>query len=358
MNDSYANRYARQTRFGPIGEDGQRLIQAAKVTVLGCGALGTVAAEILARAGVGQLQLIDRDVVEWSNLQRQSLFDESDARQGRSKAAAAADRLGSINSQIQVQPIVTDVTPMNMESLLGETDLVIDATDNFSIRFLLNDWSLKHRTAWVHGGCVGATGQVHLFDGLGRPCFRCLIPTPPSAGAIATCDTAGVVGSATHFIASLQATEAIKWISGNRKQVRSSVLSVDLWENRIREIQIPQSLSTDCRACGKQEFDFLDGRIGGTDDGTTILCGRGAVQIASVSSQTDKREGDNKRLDLAAIAQQWQPLGQVHQTPFFIRIELANEEADRLTLFRDGRVIVDGTEDPSIARVIRDRYLG
>jgi adenylyltransferase/sulfurtransferase len=160
------------------------------------------------------------------------------------------------------------------------------------------------------------------------------------------------------LIASLQATEAIKWISGNRKQVRSSVLSVDLWENRIREIRIPESLSKDCRACGSQEFDFLDGRLGGTDDGTTILCGRGAVQIASVPSQTGKREEDNKRLDLAAIAQQWQSLGQVHRTAFFIRVELVNEDADRLTLFRDGRVIVDGTEDPSIARVIRDRYLG
>ena len=351
MKDTSANRYARQIRFDPIGAGGQKSISHSSVSVLGCGALGTVAAEILARAGVGRLRIIDRDVVEWSNLQRQALFDESDATLGRSKSAAAADRLVEINSEINVEPIVADVIAQNIESLLIDSDLVIDATDNFSVRFLLNDWSLKHQTAWVHGGCVGATGQIRLFDGKGKPCFRCLVPTPPPAGSVATCDTAGVVGSATHVIASLQATEAIKWISGNRDQVRSKVLSVDLWENRIREIDIPASLSSDCRACGAGELDFLSGQVGSVDDGATVMCGRGAVQIAAASDQPVS-------INLNSLADQWSKVGQVQRTPFFIRMDLAETDADQLTVFRDGRVIVDGTEDQAIARTIRDRYLG
>ena len=352
MKDSSANRYARQIRFDRIGVDGQKSISAATIAMLGCGALGTVAAEILSRAGVGNLRIIDRDVVEWSNLQRQALFDESDARDGRSKSDAAAARIAKINSDIHVEPIVADVTPSNIESLLVGCDLVIDATDNFSIRFLLNDWSLKHQTAWVHGGCVGATGQIRLFDGLGTPCFRCLVPSPPPTGSVATCDTAGVVGSATHLIASLQATEALKWISGNRDQVQKKVLSIDLWDNRIREIDIPRLLSKDCPACSKRDFRFLQGDLGSADDGTTVLCGRDAVQLAAGMS------ADDDSVDLASLANRWSKIGQVQQTRFFIRMNLSDVEAERITLFRDGRVIIDGTEEPAIARTIRDRYLG
>lgn len=352
MKDSSANRYARQIRFDPIGADGQELISSANVSLLGCGALGTVAAEILARAGVGNLRIIDRDVVEWSNLQRQALFDENDAKLGRSKSAAAASRIAEINSGIKVEPVVADVTALNIESLLMNSDLVIDATDNFSIRFLLNDWSLKNKTAWVHGGCVGASGQIRLFDGQGKPCFRCLVPNPPPAGSVATCDTAGVVGSATHLIASLQATEAIKWISGSRDQVRSKVLSIDLWDNRIREIDISKSLSENCPACQKGRYEFLYGDSSSIDDGTTVLCGRDAVQIAATSN------GINDLIDLESIADRWVKISSVQRTPFFVRMPLDDSEARRITLFRDGRVIVDGTEDPAIARTIRDRYLG
>ena len=352
MKDSSANRYARQIRFDRIGVDGQKSISTATIAVLGCGALGTVAAEILARSGVGNLRIIDRDVVEWSNLQRQALFDEQDANEGRSKSDAAASRIAEINSDIHVEPMVADVTASNIESLLADCDLVIDATDNFSIRFLLNDWSLKNQTAWVHGGCVGASGQVRLFDGMGTPCFRCLVPSPPPAGSVATCDTAGVVGSATHLIASLQATEALKWISGNRTEVRTKVLSIDLWDNRIREIDIPKSLSKDCPACSKREFSFLQGDLASVDDGTTVLCGRDAVQLAAAFSENDQS------IDLASLADRWGKIGKVQQTRFFIRMNLSDAEAQRITLFRDGRVIIDGTEEPAIARTIRDRYLG
>ena len=193
MSNSPNDRYARQIQFAPIGAEGQQLLTQARVAVLGCGALGSVAAEILARAGVGRLRLIDRDVVEWTNLQRQSLFDQRNAVEGTAKAQAAAQRLASINDAIEIEPLVSDVTPDNISEILNDSDLVIDGTDHFAIRFLINDWSLATSTPWVHGGCVGAIGQVMLFTGKGNPCFRCVVPEPPPIEAIETCDTAGVV---------------------------------------------------------------------------------------------------------------------------------------------------------------------
>ena len=249
--DSNTNRYARQIQFAPIGDNGQKGIASATVAVLGCGALGTVAAEILARAGVGRLRVVDRDVVEWTNLQRQSLFDERDAIEGRSKAAAASERLSEINGSIEVEPLVVDVTSGNIGTILSGVNMVIDAADNFAIRFLLNDWALSTSTPWVHGGCIGASGQVRLFEGDGAPCFRCLVPEPPPAAAVDTCDTAGVIGSATHLVASLQATEAIKWLSGNREAVRDGLLSIDLWSNRIREVKLSPVISSECPACAR-----------------------------------------------------------------------------------------------------------
>ncbi len=281
-NESDSNRYARQVQFAPIGPEGQRLIESADVAVLGCGALGTVAAEILVRAGVGRVRLIDRDVVEWTNLQRQSLFCEDDAATGRAKADAAAASLVRINSTVKTEPFVVDVTVDNIRRLLADVDLVIDAADNFAIRFLLNDWSLATNTPWVHGGCVGATGQVRLFSGAGSPCFRCIVPEVPPASAVQTCDTAGVLGAATHLVASLQAAEAFKWLSGNRAAIRDSILSVDLWQNRMREIGIDPSSSAECPACGG-DYTFLNGT--GMRQAEEVLCGRHAVQIRRISSQ-------------------------------------------------------------------------
>jgi adenylyltransferase/sulfurtransferase len=308
--------------------------------------LGSVAAEILARAGVGTLRLIDRDVVEWTNLQRQSLYTEQDAQEGLSKADAACQRLAAINRTITVVPLVADVNSHNIGEVLGQVDFVVDAADNFLLRFLLNDWTLKNRTPWVHGGCVGATGQVKLFSGLGSPCFRCLVPEPPAAAAVDTCDTAGVVGSATHVIASLQATEAIKWLSGNRDAVRKTLLSVDLWHNRIRELSIPESICQACRACGKGHYDFLDGSRAIESEAVSVLCGRDAVQI-----QTSSRS-----IDLARLAQRWQSIGTVQQTPFFVR--LRPDDIHSLTVFRDGRAVITGTDQISEARVLCDRFIG
>jgi adenylyltransferase/sulfurtransferase len=347
MNDSQSNRYARQIQFAPIGADGHDRIAASRVAVLGCGALGTVAAEVLVRAGVGDLRLIDRDVVEWTNLQRQSLYIEQDAIDGRSKADAACERLAAINSSISVQPIVADVSSSNIRGFLEDVDLVIDAADNFLIRFLLNDWSLSTATPWVHGGCIGASGQVMLFSGNGSPCFRCLVPEPPPASAVDTCDTAGVVGSATHLIASLQATEAIKWLSGNQSAVRETLLSVDLWSNRIRELKISSAIAQQCLACSRRELEFLDGSRAVESETAAVLCGRDAVQINN-ASETD--------VDLDRMARRWEGIGRVQSTPFFVR--LFPDDDHSLTLFRDGRVVVTGTSEISEARSLCDRFVG
>ncbi len=340
------NRYARQIQFAPIGVGGQQLIAEADVAVVGCGALGTVVAEILTRAGVGRLRLIDRDVVEWTNLQRQSLFDENDARQGNSKAQASAECLARINGSIEIEPIVLDLTVDNIARTLDGVDLVVDATDNFAIRFLLNDWSLSTSTPWVHGGCVGATGQVLLFSGNGMPCFRCLVTEPPPPSSVQTCDTAGVIGSATHLIASLQATEVIKWISGNRDAVRGKLLSVDLWNNRIRELGIDTGLSQRCPACVDHRLEFLDAMRGTSIDQAGVLCGRDAVQIQGSAGV---------RIDFPQMAGRWQTLGRVQATPFFIRLHL---EENTLTLFRDGRAVITGTTEIGHAKTLYSRYVG
>ena len=339
------NRYARQIHFAPICENGQRLISSSNVAILGCGALGTVVAEILARAGVGSLRLIDRDVVEWSNLQRQALFDEQDAKEGNAKALAAAKRLSQINSDVQVQAQVVDVGADNIGSTLGQADMIVDASDNFSLRFLLNDWSLKETTPWVHGGCIGAMGQVRLFTGVGAPCLRCFLPEPPPADTVATCETAGVVGSATHMIASLQATEVIKWISGNRDAVRTEMLSIDLWNNRIREVGVDPRPVDPCPACTQGRLEFLDGSRSRADR-ASVLCGRDAVQI---SGQT------HEAVDLPRVAEKWRGIGRVQTNPFFVRLHL---EDQTLTLFRDGRAVVGGTTEIREARIVYDRYMG
>jgi adenylyltransferase/sulfurtransferase len=258
---------------------------------------------------------------------------------------AAAERLSQINSAVKVQPCVIDVTPDNIGRTLDQTDLVVDATDNFSVRFLLNDWSLQTATAWVHGGCIGATGQVRLFTGLGSPCLRCFLPHPPPADTVATCETAGVVGSATHLIASLQATEVLKWISGNRDAARTELLSIDLWSNRIREIAVDPRLSRQCPACAAGRLEFLEGSRGRADL-ANVLCGRDAVQI---SGQTDDS------VDLSRVAEKWQGLGRVQTNPFFVRLHLDDRT---LTLFRDGRAVVGGTTEIGQARIIYDRYVG
>ena len=312
--------------------------------MIGCGALGSVAAEILARAGVGRIRIIDRDVVQWSNLQRQSLFTEADAQQAVAKADAAERHLSQINSDITIESVVTDLVPSNFDPQVGKVDLVIDAVDNFMLRFLLNDWSLHTATAWVHGGCVGASGQVRLFDGQGGPCFRCLVPTPPPASAVQTCDTAGVLGPATHAIAALQAVEAIKWLSGNHDAINTQVQSFDLWANRHREIELPPSIRNGCVACDQRQFDYLHGDAGAGMESAAVMCGRDSVQLSG-----------NGPTDLSLIREKWTSMGEVNATKFFVRLTVDDYS---LTVFRDGRILVDGTNDISRAKTIADQYIG
>ena len=335
------DRYLRQSQFDPIGSDGQAQIETARVAILGCGALGSVAAELLARAGVGTLRLIDRDLVEWSNLQRQSLYTEADAKAGAAKVEAAASHLREINSSIIIEEHVVDITPANIARHLANVDLVIDATDNFAARLLLNDWSLSTNTPWVDGGCVGANGQVRLFLG-STPCFRCLLPQPPAPGETATCDTAGVIGPATHLIASLQACEALKWLSGNRDDIRDDILSIDLWQNQIRSIRLSGNAA--CPACVDQRYDFLNAAESATVAET--LCGRDAVQLT----------GSGQEVDLQKIASSWESIGPVKQSRFFVRLSLPDERT--LTLFRDGRAVISGVRDIPHARSLFDRYVG
>jgi len=339
-----ADRYVRQSQFDPIGVAGQQQIEQSRVAVLGCGALGSVTAELLARAGVGSLRLIDRDLVEWSNLQRQSLYTEADAEAGRAKVEAAANHLRQINSTIQIDEVVADVTSANVADCLGKVDLVVDGSDNFPLRLLLNDYSLRHRIPWVHGGCIGATGQVRLFHGR-SPCFRCLVPSPPDPATVATCDTAGVLGAATHLIASLQVAEALKILSGNADATRTEVWAVDLWANQLRSIRLDETLSPDCPACVGGQFDFLDAAA---PDATaaTGLCGRDAIQIA----------GGHFRVDFDRIAKAWRPVGTVEKTRFFVRLSI--DEAQSLTLFRDGRALITGVRDTAHARTLYDRFVG
>lgn len=345
---SSAQRYERQSRFAPIGETGQQRLAESHVAILGLGALGSVAAEILGRAGVGTLTLVDRDTVEWSNLQRQSLYIEADAVAGRAKADSASERLQQINSTIQIIPQAVDVTSENIDSLFASVDFVVDGTDNFGTRFLLNDYSLERSLPWVHGGCVGANGQVAMFSGHGQPCFRCLVPSPPDPASVQTCDTAGVVGAATHTIASLEAMEAIRYLSqAAPPPIPARVLSLDLWNQRIRTIKIPPAK---CAACTVGHRDFLHGDLAAAADRTAVLCGRNAVQIHATQQTT------TTRLDLAAVAARWQTIGRVDENAFFVRLHLSDEQS--LTLFRDGRAVIGGTEDLAAARSLYARYVG
>lgn len=328
-----------------IGTAGQAALRRADIAILGVGALGSVAAELMARAGVGKLRLIDRDVVQASNLQRQSLFTEADAAQERSKVEAAAEMLQRINAQVQYDALARDVVPDNIESLLEQCDLVIDATDNFPSRLLLNDWAVRHAKPWVHGGCVGTAGQFRLFDGATSPCFRCLVPELPPPESIQTCDTAGVLGSATHVIASYQVAEAIKWIVGKRDAIRRAVTRVDLWSGRQLEIEISPQLAAQCPVCSQRRFDFLQGAAGRRMQEGEKLCGRDSVQITG-----------RPAIDPRWLRERIGGGGEIIERRFFTRLVIADQ--CRMTFFKDGRILIDGTDDIGRAKAWLDRYIG
>ncbi len=354
-----------------VGAAGQERLAAARVLIIGCGALGASSADQLARAGVGWLRIVDRDLVEETNLQRQVLFDEADARNGAPKAVAAAERLGHVNSSIRIEPVVADVHAGNIESLAGveladvgpdsdgqRVDLILDGTDNVETRYLINDVAVKHGIPWVYGACVGVEGRVMVVKPGESPCLRCIFPDPPLPGELVTCDTAGVLAAAAMVVASLQVTEAIRllvWGAGSGASAGDMrgderLISVNLWKGRFHSSPLAGMKREMCPTCGVRAFEFLDRPI----DGRSIsLCGRDAVQV--------RPPGPAVRLDMAALARRLAGRGPVESTPFLLRCTVegaAGQGPCRLTVFADGRAIIQGTRDPDRARSIYSRLVG
>ena len=331
-------------RFAPLGEEGQRRLLAGRALICGCGALGTVLAETLTRAGVGFLRIVDRDFVELNNLQRQVLFDEQDALSVIPKAVAATEKLRRINSEIEIEPLVADVDQTNIISLCRDVGVILDGTDNFETRFLINDAAIKLNIPWVYGGCLGAEGQTLTILPGETPCLRCLMQDAPPPGTMPTCDTAGVLAPAVNIVASLQALEAIKILSGHREAINRGWTIVDLWENRLRQIQVASLReSGDCPACKRGELAWLEGDRAAR---SAVLCGRNAVQLSFP---------DRRRLSLDDLAPRLEGAGTVMRNPFLLRLTV---EPYVLTVFADGRAIIGGTDDISVARNLYAKYIG
>jgi molybdopterin-synthase adenylyltransferase len=338
------DRYSRQRLFAPIGEAGQRRLAASRVVVIGCGALGAMQAETLARAGVGNLVLVDRDFVEESNLQRQIMFEEADARERLPKAVAAARRISRVNSDVRVQAIVADVNFENIEEIISGAGLVMDGTDNFETRFLINDACVKTATPWIYGAAVGSYGLTMTVIPGATPCLRCVLEAMPEPGSGPTCDTAGVILPIIAVIASIQCVEAMKLLTDRREHLHGSLVRIDVWELQINRLDLAGYNERDaCPACGRREFEFLKGAARQV---TTTLCGRNAVQIG--------RSGAS-RVDFARLAERLKSAGDVAYNDFLLRFRV---EGYDITVFRDARSIIRGTEDATLARSLYARYIG
>jgi len=337
------DRYVRQMRYQPFGEDGQRLMSQSRALVCGCGALGTVAANTLVRAGVGKVRIVDRDFVETSNLQRQVLFNEDDVARRMPKAVAAAEKLRGINSLVEIEPIVADLDHGNIEELCEGVDVIVDGTDNFETRFLLNDMSVKHGIPWVYGGCIGAEGQTMTILPGDTACLRCLMHECPPPGSTPTCDTAGVLGPIVNVIASVEAVEAMKILSGNSGAVSRDLTVFELWHNRIRQVDVGSLREqVECPTCKGGEFPWLSGKQSGH---TAVLCGRNAVQLSFPGST----------VSLDRLEQELDGIGSVTRNQFLLRLDVDKYE---ITVFPDGRAIIGGTDDVAEAKTVYAKYVG
>ena len=337
-------RYARQALFRPLGDDGQRRLQQGTALVCGCGALGSVIANTLVRAGVGRVRLVDRDFLELNNLQRQVLYDEADVAAGLPKAIAAQRKLKQINSEVEIEAIVADVDYRNVERLIQGVDVIVDGTDNFDTRFLLNDAAVRHGVPWIYGGCIGAEGQTMTILPGETACLRCLMRDSPPPGTTPTCDTAGILGPIVNVIASYEACEAMKLLSGRRDAVNRSLNVFDMWDNRVRQIGLETLREArDCPTCDRREFPWLTGQRGGQ---SAVLCGRNAVQLSFPAEAA---------MPLSQLAEKLQGVGRVTSNAFLLRLEVDNY---RITVFADGRAIVGGTDDVAEAKTVHARYIG
>jgi len=339
MSWEHNERYSRQILFRGIGAEGQKRLSAAHVAVVGCGATGSATASLLSRAGVGAIRIIDRDYVEPSNLQRQTLFEESDARESLPKAIAAARRIAGFNSQIVVEPRVADLTPENIDVLLEGVQLILDGTDNFETRYLVNDYSVKAAVPWIYAAAVGSYGAtLNVIPGT-TACLACIFPDSPT-GIVETCETAGVLGSAVNLVASIETTEALKFLVGATETIRRTLLSWDVWTNENAEIQAGKP-HVGCRACGERDFVHLEGE--GRPHIT--LCGRNSVQI-------HERQ---RPVDFGEMSERLKPHGTVRHNDFVLKFW---REPYEMTLFSDGRAIIKGTTDTGVARSLYARFVG
>ena len=334
------DRYSRQTIFPGIGVDGQRRIAAGFVVLVGCGALGTVIGSALVRAGVGRVCIVDRDFIEYHNLQRQLLFTERDIEEGLPKAVAAERHLREANSGVQVEGVVADFSRTNAEKLAEGADVLVDGLDNFDTRFLLNDVALKLRIPWVYGGAIGSSGMTATFLPDEPPCFRCLVGAPPPGGT-ATCDTAGVVNAVAWTIGSLEAAEVLKLLVGSSLVSRDLVV-LDVWQRSFESLPLSSFVRADCPAC-QGNYEFLQGK---PRTRITSLCGQNAVQIWNVAAVG---------MPLAQIKERLSALGPVEGSDQMVRFAVGEQE---LVIFYDGRTIVRGTRDEKLAKALYAKYVG
>jgi adenylyltransferase/sulfurtransferase len=357
-------RYHRQMLLPGFGEEGQRRLQNSTVLLLGCGALGSVAADMLSRAGVGHLIIVDRDFIELTNLQRQVLFDEDDVANAIPKAEAARLKISKTNSAIRVSAFVDDINHSNIERFARDADILVDGLDNFETRYLANDLAVKTGRPYIYGAAVGTHGmaftvlphtdgtsawETHQSGNLATPCFRCLFEEAPPPGSSATCDTVGVLGSAVATVANFQAAETLKVLTGNFDRISRTLLNLDLWTNEILQLNVDNAFEKgDCPCCKHQQFPFLDGTAGSS---ATALCGRNAVQLRH-------RQNDDG-IDIAAVTARLESHGPVTANDFLLRTRITDHDnAYEITLFPDGRAIIKGTDDPTIARSIYAKYVG
>jgi molybdopterin-synthase adenylyltransferase len=340
VHETLHQKYSRQMLFAPLGPQGQERLRASRAVIVGCGAIGAAAANLLVRAGIGRVRIVDRDFVEPSNLQRQILFDEQDALSALPKAIAAERRLRAINSDVAVTGVVADLVPGNARELLGDSDLILDGTDNFETRLLVNDFAVKHALPWIYAAAVASYGVTMVIRPGVTACLACLLGEGNAASHEETCDTIGVLGPIVNLIASLEVAEALKLLAGRDNALTGKLTSCDVWSGRMQSLHVEQNL--ECRACGRHEYSYLQGEA----QAHITLCGRDSVQI----------HARGRALDLAALrARLEQVVGAVRQNDFLLRFSIPPHE---MTVFADGRAILKGSQDPALARSLYARYIG
>jgi len=335
-------RYSRQILFSGIGKEGQSRLLQSRALIVGCGALGSAQAESLARAGVGKLRIADRDFVEASNLQRQTMFTERDAAERIPKAVAAANHIREVNREIEVTAEIVDVNHSNIERLIRDCDVVLDGTDNFATRYLINDACVKHKINWIYGAAVGSYGVTMTILPLQTPCLRCVFEMAPPAASSPTCDTAGVIMPIISVVAAVQVAEALKMLTGQTASLHRSLMQFDVWRNEWRKIN-PGPPAPDCPTCGQLRFETLESV---SEEFAAVLCGRDAVQISP--SQTTS-------INFTELAKRLRAIGEVKFNDYLLRFRTGEFE---LTVFQDARSIIRGTNEVATARSLYAKYIG